>query len=271
MASELTISSDDGVALSGEQAGEGTPVLLLHGLTASRRYVVMGSRALERSGHRVIAYDARGHGRSQPAGAYSYELLAQDALAVLDAVGAQRAVLAGASMGAHTALGVALARPERVRALVLITPAFEPGSPRAAESIATYDRLAHGLRAGGVEGFVAAYPLERVPPAWRDTVATVLRQRLGAHEHPLAVADALEAVPRSAPFAAIEELARIAVPTLVVADRDEADPEHPLAVGERYAETIPGAELLVEEAGRSPIAWQGGQLSKAIAALAMRS
>ena len=44
--------------------GEGTPVVLLHGLTATRRYVVMGSRALERDGHRVVAYDARGHGAS---------------------------------------------------------------------------------------------------------------------------------------------------------------------------------------------------------------
>ena len=53
-----------GVTLAGEEAGEGTPVVLLHGLTATRRYVVMGSRSLERSGHRVVAYDARGHGAS---------------------------------------------------------------------------------------------------------------------------------------------------------------------------------------------------------------
>src|SRR3954449_13076692 len=55
-----------GVTLAGEEAGEGIPVVLLHGLTANRRYVVMGSRALERSGHRVVAYDARGHGRWRP-------------------------------------------------------------------------------------------------------------------------------------------------------------------------------------------------------------
>ena len=57
-----------GATLAGEEAGEGIPVVLLHGLTATRRYVVMGSRALERGGHRVVAYDARGHGRSSPAG-----------------------------------------------------------------------------------------------------------------------------------------------------------------------------------------------------------
>ena len=56
-----------GVELAGDETGEGTPVVLLHGLTATRRYVVMGSRGLERSGHRVIAYDARGHGKSSPA------------------------------------------------------------------------------------------------------------------------------------------------------------------------------------------------------------
>ena len=60
--SELKI---DGLA--GEEAGEGVPVVLLHGLTATRRYVVMGSRNLERGGHRVVMYDARGHGRSAPA------------------------------------------------------------------------------------------------------------------------------------------------------------------------------------------------------------
>jgi hypothetical protein len=50
-----------------------------------------------------------------------------------------------------------------------------------------------------------------------------------------------------------------------VASRDEADPGHPYAVGEHYAETIPGAQLLSEEPGKSPLAWQGGQLSRVIA------
>ena len=58
---------------------------------------------------------------------------------------------------------------------------------------------------------------------------------------------------------------RSTAPTVVVADRDEADPGHPLSVGEDYARVIPGARLVVEEPGQSPIAWQGGQLSKVIA------
>lgn len=272
--SPLTVATG-GVVLSGEQGGEGTAVLLLHGLTATRRYVLMGSRTLERSGHRVIAYDARGHGRSQPAPAraYGYEHLAADAIAVLDRAGVERALLAGASMGAHTAVRVALEHPERVLALALITPAYEPCSTRTAQSIARYERLAAGLREGGVEGFIAAYPLAEVPERWRGTVEQVLRQRLSAHEHPGAVADALEVVPRSEPFADLGQLGAIAAPTLVVGSRDEADAEHPLAVAERYARAIPGAELLVEAPGsppRSPIAWQGGQLSRALASLADR-
>jgi pimeloyl-ACP methyl ester carboxylesterase len=266
----------EGVTLSAQDSGGSMPIVLLHGLTATRRYVVMGSRALERTGHRVIAYDARGHGRSSPAPerAYGYEHLAGDLLAVLDQLGLERAVLAGASMGAHTVARVALAQPERVAGLALITPSYEPGGPREEEELARWDALAQGLRDGGVEGFVAAYELEGVPEAWRATIETVLRQRLSAHEHPQAVAEALEVVPRSQPFEQIEELAAIAVPTLVVASRDEADPGHPLAVGERYARAIAGAELLVEDAGpppRSPIAWQGGQLSQALAGLATRA
>ncbi len=271
--STFSVLAPDGTRLSGEQAGNGPPVVLLHGLTATRRYVLMGSRVLERSGHRVIAYDARGHGRSAPApGAtdYGYPLLAGDLLALLDRVAVERATLVGASMGAQTALCLALARPDRVAALVLITPAFDPDAPTGPDAYAGWDQLARGLREGGVEGFLAAYDLDGLPERWRDTVGTVLRQRLSAHQHPLAVADALESVPRSRPFAAWTELTRIAVPTLVVASRDQADPGHPLAVGERYAREIPAARLMVEEDGppaRSPIAWQGGQLSKLVAGL----
>jgi pimeloyl-ACP methyl ester carboxylesterase len=249
------------------QAGDGPPVVLLHGLTATHRYVVMGSRALERSGHRVIAYDARGHGASAPQESYGYPELTADLLALLDAEGLDRAVLAGASMGAHTALRLALEAPERVAGLVVVTPAAHPDAP---PGLPRWDRLAEGLRTGGVDGFVDAYGLEDVPEQWRETTERVLRQRLAHHEHPAAVADALQQVPRSEPFA-LADLGQVACPTVVVADRDEADPGHPLWVGEDYARRIPGAELVVEEEGKSPLAWQGGQLSRVIAGLAARA
>jgi len=255
--------------LSGTIVGEGTPVVLLHGLTATRRYVVMGSRHLERAGHRVLAYDARGHGKSLP-GAYGYRDLAADLQQVMNAAGFDRAVLAGASMGAHTIVRFALDHPDRVAAAVIVTPSWLPEG-LSEERVAHYDRLAAGLRTGGVDGFLAAYGDPSVPERWRDTVRTVLRQRLSAHDHPQAVADALEAVPRSAPFNEWAELERLEMPAIVVASRDEADPEHPLAVGERYAELMPRARLMTEEPGASPLAWQGGQLSKVIAEAAAQA
>lgn len=270
---ERTVANQ-GVQLAVEEAGEGTPVVLLHGLTATRRYVVMGSRALERSGHRVVAYDARGHGRSGPAGApdeYGYELLAGDLRAVLDALDIGRAVLAGASMGAHTLLRLALDAPERVSGLVVITPAYEPESNDDPERLARWDALSEGLRSGGVEGFITAYGEPDVPEEWKETVFRVMRQRLSQHEHPEAVADALTAVPRSRPFGSMDELAEIDAPVTVVASDDEADPGHPREVGEAYAAAIPGARLVTDEPGRSPVAWQGSQLSKIIAEVAAQA
>jgi pimeloyl-ACP methyl ester carboxylesterase len=263
-----------GVELAVHEAGKGIPVLLLHGLTATHRYVVMGSTRLERGGHHVISYDARAHGASSPApnpGAYGYDELALDALAVLDELAIPRAVLAGASMGAHTLLRLALDRPERVGGVVVITPAYDPATLDNERRLARWDALASGLRQGGVEGFMAAYGEPRVPAQWRETVLTVIRQRMARHEHPDALADALSAVPRSQLFAAWTELERLDVPAAVVASSDEADPEHPLAIGEKYAAAIPGARLVTDEPGRSPIAWQGSQVSGVIADVASRA
>jgi hypothetical protein len=78
-------------------------------------------------------------------------------------------------------------------------------------------------------------------------------------------------VPRSRPFEDWAELGELDLPCVVVASRDEADPGHPYAVGARWAEAIPGAELRSEEPGASPLAWQGGQLSELIAGTVRRS
>ena len=171
-------------------------------------------------------------------------------------------------MGAHTAARAVLDAPERIAGLVLITPAFDPGEQRDDANLARWDALSKGLREGGIDGFLAAYGVPDVPQQWRATLVDVMRQRLSQHQHPDAVAQALRTTPRSAPFASWHDLATIAVPTVVVADRDEPDPGHPLAVGEAWARAIPGARLVVEDAGQSPLAWQGSQLSKVIAELA---
>lgn len=272
--SEYVIESD-GVDLSVSDEGEGPAVVLLHGLTATRRYVVMGSSALARSGHRVIAYDARGHGHSDPApepGAYGYPELGRDLLAVLDGAEIESAVLAGASMGAHTLLWLALQHPERVAGAVVITPAYSGAADNDdPDRLAHWDRLSAGLRGGGIDGFLAAQGEPRIPDRLRETVRRVIAQRLAQHDRLDAVADALGAVPRSHPFAELVDLRALAMPVAVVASDDEADPDHPRATGEAYAEIIPGAELITDEPGRSPVAWQGSQVSRIIAGVVARS
>jgi len=255
------------VSLAGEEAGEGSAVVLLHGLTATRRYVLHGSRSLERSGRRVVAYDARGHGETTPPedpDAYAYTDLTADLRAVLDDREVERAVLIGNSMGSHTAVAFALEQPDRVEALVLVTPGY-PGHPSDADDLAAWDSLAAGLRLGGVDGFLDAYR-PKVDARYRETIETFTRQRLERHRDIQAVADAMTVVPRSAAFESLEALDEIDVPSLVVGSRDGADPGHPLRIAESWAEHLPNVEFAVEDEGESPLAWQGAQLSRRIAA-----
>ena len=253
-----------GLTLEGSDSGDGPLLLALHGLTATRRYVFHGSRTLERSGYRVIAYDARGHGESDPApnpGDYRYADYADDVVAVLDAAGTDRAVLVGHSMGTASAVRVALLHPDRVAALVLGAPAH---LGRPSHNLARWDALAHGLEMGGPAGMLAALEPLTVPDEWADSLRTVILQRLSRHRHPQAVADALRATPRSAAFDGLGALGGVAAPTLVVGSRDEIDPDHPLAVAQEYARRIPGAELVVEEPGAAPLTWRGGALSRCV-------
>ncbi len=239
--------------------------MLLHGLTATRRYVLMGSRHLTRAGVELIAFDARGHGRSAPApspAAYEYADMVRDLEALVATLDGP-VVLAGNSMGAATAAAYALANPGRVAALVQITPGFR--GERGDADLEEWDRLADGLERGGVDGFMDAY----VPPSeprFREAALKFTRQRLERHEHPQAVAHALRVVPRSIAFDGIEALRALELPALVVGSRDESDPGHPLALAQAYAEALPDSRLLVEDQGQSPLAWQGAQLSRAIEA-----
>jgi pimeloyl-ACP methyl ester carboxylesterase len=261
-----TLAGDALDPIEAEQLGS---IVLLHGITATRRYVVHGSKVLPRRGLRTISYDARGHGESSPAppgSGYRYEDLVADLGAVIDStVGEGRPVLAGHSMGAHTLLAAALRGPERIAGLVVIGPAYN-GLPTSDESLARWDELADGLERGRVEGFLRAYERQGLNPDWRDTLIRITRERLERHRHPEAVAEALREVPRDRPFEGMDELEFLDVPALVVASHDESDPGHPYPVAEAYAERLPQARLVSEEPGRSPLAWQGGKLSREIAA-----
>jgi 3-oxoadipate enol-lactonase len=261
------------LTLAVEDSAGGTPLVLAHGLTATRRYVLHGSRVLERSGYRVVAYDARGHGDSDPAPdptAYEYDDLVGDLHAVLNDLGIDRCVLIGHSMGAATVVAFALEHPERVEALVPITPAYPGYVDDDLERMARWDALADALEREGVAGFLRAYGDPPVPDRFKGVILTAIRQRLERHRHPAAVAAALRVVPRSSAFEGLEQLERLRMPTLIVASHDDVDPEHPYELAKAYVERIPGAELVSEERGESPLAWRGTRLSRAIGAFLER-
>jgi pimeloyl-ACP methyl ester carboxylesterase len=256
-------------AIHGEDPGEGPPIVLCHGITATRRYVVHGSRALERAGHQVVSYDARGHGESDPAPAgegYGYPALVADLERVVSArLGEGRFLLAGHSMGAHTAVAYALRHPDRLAGLVVIGPVYT-GSI-APSSLEYWDGLAAALEGGGVDGFVDYIDRsQETDPAWRDSVLRFTRDRMLLHRHPRALVEALREVPRSRPFESMDELEGLDIPALVVASHDAADPGHPYAVAAAYADRLPQARLLSEPQGESPLAWQGGRLSRELVA-----
>ena len=256
--------SRDSVPLEGEVAGDGPPIVLLHGLSATRRNVVQGSRHLIKRGYRLIAYDARGHGTSSPAESYEYSELVSDLDAVLAHLELERAALVGSSMGAATAMAFALEHPDRVPALVQITPAYTGYARTADVAMETWERLASELEAGGVDAFVEVAQPDGIPERWREIAREATRQRMERHEHPEAVAQALRQVPRSIAWKGLEALAQLDVPVLIVGSRDEADSMHPLGVAEEYERNLPRGELVVEDKGKSPLAWQGARLSGAI-------
>lgn len=256
-------------ALRGESLGEGTPIFLCHGLTATRSYVVHGSKLLTRRGFRMISYDARGHGESSAAPdgqGYDYQELAQDLARLIESqAGGGPVMAAGHSMGAHTAASCALTRPDLFSGLILICPAYGGELPDLAE-LAIWDSRADALIEGGPEAFAdSAVDQGSSDP---ELLRRLALQRIKLHRDPEAIAEALRQVPRSRPFVGLDDLGRIDLPTLVVASRDEIDLGHPYEIARDWSEAIPGATLISEDPGASPLAWQGGRLSREIAVFA---
>ena len=166
----------DGVRLAGEEVGEGPPIVLLHGLTATRRYVLHGSLTLARRGYRLISYDARGHGESSPAPegeGYGYPQLMRDLGAVLaDRCPGERPVLCGHSMGCHTVVGYALDHADEIAALVLAGPVTLgiPASDEVARLLGPARRRPGARRGRGVHGGLRGGPRRRSGMA-RDRAA----------------------------------------------------------------------------------------------------
>jgi len=124
--------------ISVTDAGDGPPVVLLHGFACGKRMWLHQIRALKQR-FRVIAYDQRGHGLTDaPATAtrYSASLLARDLVGVLDALRIERAALVGFSLGGGPALALAASKPERVSHLVLADVGAGADDPIKLESMA---------------------------------------------------------------------------------------------------------------------------------------
>jgi pimeloyl-ACP methyl ester carboxylesterase len=112
--------------------GAGPPVVLLHGGLGHSGNWGHQVPALLRSGRRVVLVDSRGHGRStRDARPYSYELMASDVLAVMDAAGLAKAALVGWSDGACTALVLARQAAERISGVFFFACNMDPSGVKA--------------------------------------------------------------------------------------------------------------------------------------------
>src|SRR3954462_5005093 len=126
----MPFAERDGVRLHWEQDGSGDPVLLVMGLGMNATGWWRTVPVLAEAGFEAIAFDNRGVGRrDRPPGPYDVTAMADDAVAVMDAAGIERAHVYGISLGGMIAQEIALRYPERVDALVL--GATTPGGPRA--------------------------------------------------------------------------------------------------------------------------------------------
>jgi 3-oxoadipate enol-lactonase len=236
-------ASAGAIELTYDATGEGTPVLLLHGFPHDRTLWVPQLRGLGRE-CRIVAPDLRGFGASAAAPPYTIDQYADDAVALLDTLGIERAVVGGLSMGGYIAFALWRRHRTRVRALVL-------ASTRAAVDSEEARRRRHELialaRASGAEAVADAM----VPGSLgkrtraRDPELVAAVRAMMARAPVEGIVGALEAMLTRAD--SVPTLATIDVPTLVIAGDDdavipvrEARAMHEGIAGSRF-EVIPGA------------------------------
>jgi pimeloyl-ACP methyl ester carboxylesterase len=232
-----------GVDLAVTDRGNGDPALLWgHGFGSCVAFedVFLFDWSRLAAEHRVVRWDARGHGRStgspDPAD-YHWRMLGRDLVALADALSLERFVAGGVSMGAATALHTAVDAPERVAGLVLVLPptGWETRPLQGDEYTATADVAEqHGVEAAVERMNSEPVPeiltpiaeLYRVTPAIADELLPVALRGAGGSDLPPP-----------------ERVAAITVPALILAW--DTDPGHPLSTAERLVELLPDAELHV--------------------------
>ena len=244
----------DGLTIHVDAAGEGPPLVLLHGFTGSSdTWRDLAGRLA--GGYRTIAPDLVGHARSDAPEAverYAIRRAAADLVALLRELGHERAAWLGYSLGGRVALQVAADHPQAVAALVLegASPGIADAAERAAR-LASDEALAQRIERDGVEAFVGEW--ERVPlfasqlalPA--EARAAVRATRLAQRARGLA--NSLRGMGAGAQAPLHDRLPSIAVPTLLLAGSLD---EKYVAIGRDMARTLPDATMrMVEGAGHA--------------------
>jgi pimeloyl-ACP methyl ester carboxylesterase len=199
--------------------GSGSPVILLHGGLGHSGNWGYQVPALVRSGYRAVLIDSRGHGRStRDARPFSYELMASDVLAVMDALHLEKAGLVGWSDGACTALVLAAKAPSRVAGVFFFACNMDPSGVKPIEASPTLERC-FGRHAKDYA------QLSATPEHFKDLVEDVTLMQ------------------QTQPNYSAHDLARISVPVVIVqSEHDEfIKREH----AEYLARSIPNAELVV--------------------------
>jgi 3-oxoadipate enol-lactonase len=238
----MPMAKNGPVTLSWESFGEGPPVLLIagQGMTADGWWATVPVLA---ESFRVIAFDNRDTGASSRVPwFYSAAQMAEDAVAVLDAAGEQRAHVYGVSLGSLVAQEVVLRHPERVNGLVLGASSaggFAAYKPSPLSPAQTF--MVRAGTMGPAEAEWAAVPYTYAKKTTRshpERIATDIDHRLSSHPETLAYVHQATVV---ATHDAYERLNRVGAPTLVV--HGEQDIFMPPANALVLAERIPGAQL----------------------------
>jgi aminoacrylate hydrolase len=218
---------------------DGAPVILSPGLGGAGSYWAPNLDALA-AYQRVILYDHRGTGRSEPTlqPNLTVDHMADDLLALMDGLSIASATLVGHAAGAVIGLAVALRAPERLDRLVAINGWSAPDA-NFARCMEARLALLHG---SGVRAFVRAQPIFLYPARWISENNDRLDAEEEGHIAHFQGAEIIEArIGALAEFDVEERIGRVRTPTLLIVAED--DMLVPASCSERLARSLPNATL----------------------------